>query len=167
MFRSKIDRILDTLPDQELMKVHSVVKGINMEYLYLKNLENKGVTIEPLYEESHDFIINKWEQTFVQRLSDEEKKEIYYDQFKWHIFSYEKRECLEGTLARSAFDNQLKDNLLIMFQRLPLVYQYNNAKKVVSEDFDSQQDIYIFDRTFTWTYVQTHETMCGPYFCKI
>lgn len=30
-----------------------------------------------------------------------------------------------------------------------------------------QQDIYIFDKAFTWTYVHTHESMCGPYFYKV
>ena len=27
-------------------------------------------------------------------------------------------------------------------------------------------DWYVVDRNFTWTYVQTHEEDCGPYFCE-
>ena len=49
----------------------------------------------------------------------------------------------------------------------PDVSLYTNAKSVVSTDFDSEQDIYIFDRNFSWTYVHTHESMCGPYFYKV
>jgi hypothetical protein len=28
-------------------------------------------------------------------------------------------------------------------------------------------DIYVTDKGFNWTYVRTHETMCGPYSCCI
>ncbi|WP_429351212.1 DUF4275 family protein [Paenibacillus sp. 4624] len=41
------------------------------------------------------------------------------------------------------------------------------CEKQIKADFDEQQDIYIFDKAFTWTYVHTHESMCGPYFYKI
>ena len=27
-------------------------------------------------------------------------------------------------------------------------------------------DWYLVDKDFTWTYVQTHEADCGPYFCR-
>ena len=28
-------------------------------------------------------------------------------------------------------------------------------------------DIYLFDESFKWTYVNTHESMCGPYFFMV
>lgn len=28
-------------------------------------------------------------------------------------------------------------------------------------------EIYIVDKHFRWTYVTTHESYCGPYFCKL
>ena len=27
-------------------------------------------------------------------------------------------------------------------------------------------DWYVVDKDFTWTYAQTHEDECGPYFCR-
>ncbi|OME88975.1 DUF4275 family protein [Paenibacillus sp. FSL F4-0100] len=69
--------------------------------------------------------------------------------------------------ARNAFNTENKDELYVMYQNSPSVLLYSNAKAIVAEDFDSQQDIYIFDKNFTWTYVNTHEDMCGPYFYKV
>jgi hypothetical protein len=54
-----------------------------------------------------------------------------------------------------------------MYQNIPdIVFEYNNASDIVASDFDYEQDIYLFDKNFTWTYVYTHESMCGPYFYK-
>ncbi len=27
-------------------------------------------------------------------------------------------------------------------------------------------DVYVVDKDFKWTYLKTYETMCGPYFAK-
>ncbi|WP_241158473.1 DUF4275 family protein [Cohnella candidum] len=29
-----------------------------------------------------------------------------------------------------------------------------------------KQDIYIVDKDFTWTYIVTHESILGPYYCR-
>ncbi|OMF77441.1 hypothetical protein BK142_11975 [Paenibacillus glucanolyticus] len=108
-----------------------------------------------------------WDRAFAKNISDEIKKEIHYHQYKWHIFSYKKKECLEGEAARDAFDILTKNELYVMYQNSPdIVFEYKKAKDVVSANFDSEQDIYIFDKSFKWTYVHTHESMCGPYFYK-
>lgn len=122
--------------------------------------------ISELIGDPHD-IINLWDNTFAQNISEELKEAIHYDQFKWHIFSYEKQFCLKKNSARIAFDAETKDELYVMYQNSPNILIYNNANNIVSTDFDSEQDIYIFDKNFTWTYVHTHESMCGPYFYKV
>ncbi|WP_235617036.1 DUF4275 family protein [Lysinibacillus mangiferihumi] len=114
-----------------------------------------------------DEIIDLWDKTFAKNINEQLKKEIHYEQFKWHIFSYEKQDCLKKEDAREAFDTSSKDELYVMYQGFPIVFLYTSAKEVVSKDFDSQLDIYIFDKNFTWTYVHTHESMCGPYFYKV
>ncbi|MEK8196154.1 MULTISPECIES: DUF4275 family protein [unclassified Lysinibacillus] len=165
MIRDKIDKILDSLPEEELENVYWSLIFIQEDYIYKQNLREKGVFIE-LVNEAED-IIDLWEKTFAQNISEELKEEINYDQFKWHIFSYEKKECLKKEIARKAFDNLSKEEFYVMYQGSPIVFLYTNASKVISRDFDMQQDIYIFDKNFTWTYVHTHESMCGPYFYQI
>jgi hypothetical protein len=45
---------------------------------------------------------------------------------------------------------------------------FKNAAELKDTDFDLEDDIYISDINFTWTYVVTHEKeQCGPYFCMI
>lgn len=165
MIKQRIMDILDQLPDEELRKVYRSLEFIQKDYLFRKNLLEKGVEISQLYEESQE-IIDLWDHTFAQNISQEIKETIYYSQFKWHVFSYEKQSCLKEAEARRAFDAEFKDELYVMYQASPLVLLYRNANKVISSDFDSEQDIYLFDKNFTWTYVHTHESMCGPYFYK-
>lgn len=165
MIREKIDKILDCLPEEELENVYWSIVHIRENYLFEQNLREKGVVIE-IVDEAEE-IIDLWDKTFAQNISEELKEKIHYEQFKWHIFSYEKQECLKKEGARKAFDNLSKEECYVMYQNSPIIFLYTNANEVVSRDFDSRQDIYIFDKNFTWTYVHTHESMCGPYFYKV
>ncbi|MFF5994564.1 DUF4275 family protein [Lysinibacillus sp. KU-BSD001] len=166
MIRKKIDCILNELPEEELEHVYQAVLGVKQEYDYKQNLINKGVTLD-IYHTDSEKLIQRWEAAFAGSIKEEVKAKIYYEQFKWHLFSYEKIPCLKEEEARTAFDAQRKGNLYMMYERFPIVYVYENAMNVTSEDFNSQSDIYIFDDSFSWTYVHTHEEMCGPYFLKL
>ena len=66
--------------------------------IYKQHLCEKGVVIELVNEAVE--IINLWDKTFAQNISEKLKEEINYGQFKWHIFSYEKKECLKKEIAR-------------------------------------------------------------------
>jgi len=166
MTRGKIDEILDSLPKDELEIVYWSIQFIQKDYLFKKNLLHKGVFITETYEEAEE-IKNLWDNTFAKNINEEMRESIHYHQHKWHIFSYEKQECLKEVAARKAFDSASKDELYAMYQDAPYVIQYSEANKVIAADFDSRQDIYIFDKNFTWTYVHTHESRCGPYFYQM
>ncbi|MCG7336107.1 DUF4275 family protein [Sporosarcina sp. ACRSM] len=166
MIRAQIDEILDGLPEEELENVYWSIKFIQENYLFKKNLLDKGVMIEDLFEEAEE-IKDLWDSAFAKNVNEEMRESIHYDQFKWHIFSYEKQDCFKGSAARKAFDAVFKDELYVMYQNSPYIMQYSKADKVIAADFDSQQDIYIFDKHFTWTYVHTHEETCGPYFYSL
>lgn len=56
-----------------------------------------------------DDIKEKYIKTFFSKLSDEDKKNIYFDSYLWHAFSYEKTPCLEGIEAIEAF-NKISEN---------------------------------------------------------
>ncbi|OEH91145.1 DUF4275 family protein [Bacillus solimangrovi] len=166
MIRDKINKILDSLPEEELNEVYWSISYIQENYMFKKNLFDKGVGMKGLYDESEE-IIEMWDKTFTQNISEAEKEEIYYEQYKWHIFSYKKQDCLIEEKARKAFDTMSKDEIYVMYEGSPIVSLYTNAKVVIAKDFDSQHDIYLFDKDFTWTYIHTHESMCGPYFYEV
>lgn len=163
MIRNQMNEILDALPESELEKLYWPLVSIHKNYLFRKNVTDKGVLISEVLEDSQK-IIDSWDRAFAQNISLDVKESIYYNQFKWHIFSYKKQDCLIDYLAREAFDAASKDELYVMYQNSPDVWLYSHANQVVSADFDSEQDIYVFDKNFSWTYVHTHESMCGPYF---
>ncbi|MFD0696345.1 DUF4275 family protein [Paenibacillus sp. GCM10027628] len=166
MYRQEINQMIDSLPDEELVKVYWSIEAIHQKYLFTKNMHDKGVVILTLLEKEHG-IMDLWDRSFAKNISDETKSEIHYNQYKWHIFSFNKQECFEKEVARNAFNAMTKSELYVMYQNLPdIVFEYNNANDIVASDFDYELDIYLFDKNFTWTYVYTHESMCGPYFYK-
>lgn len=169
MMRDKIHQIIDKLPDEELHRIYWTVTIMHNQIQFKKNLEHKGVLISVLSgsNDESEKIMNQWGNTFAQNVCVEIREAIHYDQFRWHIFSYEQQACLMGEEARIAFDDIAKDEIYVMYQRSPEVFIYKNAKDLTADIFDQEQDIYLFDREFTWTYVNTHESMCGPYFYKV
>lgn len=140
-------------------------------------LIDKNISFE--IKDNLNEIKNKWIEVFAGHLSEKERKsEIYMDNYLWHLFSYEKRECLEGNNARNAFDKLKKNGYYVFFEDYTYKYELNKYKgkafevidynKLRAKDFNKQNDIYIVDKDFKWTYVNTHERdYCGPYFCKL
>lgn len=148
-----------------------IVMRRNKVYL-LPILKKKNVTVTELPDEG-PMLRKKWEEAFANHLSEREKRAIYlHDRggacgFLWHVFSYEKRECLTEKEADEAFNKQEKDTCYIYYQDDDDALLIENASAVTANDFFHEYDVYVVDKEFTWTYVRTHETgWFGPYFCK-
>ena len=41
------------------------------------------------------------------------------------------------------------------------------TKLSTAKALDEMTEIYVIDSDFSWTYIKTHESMCGPYFMKL
>jgi len=119
------------------------------------------------------YLRKQWENSFANHLSESEKKSIsLYDEdgfcgYLWHIFSYKRRECLHEEEADRALERELKKSCFIFYQHSDEAFIVENAQALTAEDFINEEDIYIVDKEFNWTYVRTHETgWCGPYFSR-
>lgn len=118
------------------------------------------------------YLRKQWEDNFVNHLSDKEKKSIYlYEDgccgYLWHVFSYEKRKYLKEEQADTAFKKEPKQSCYVFYQHLDDAYILENASSLTAEDFVNEEDVYVVDKEFNWTYVRTHETgWCGPYFSR-
>ncbi|MGN7761467.1 DUF4275 family protein [Paenibacillus sp. 22594] len=110
------------------------------------------------------FLRREWEKNFTSHMDESEKKEIFLDQFLWHVFSYNKMNMVTQNRAKDSFNNQLKVECYLFFQHHDHALLLEDLKTLKAEDFDKQNDIYITDKNFQWTYVKTHESQCGPYF---
>ncbi len=88
----------------------------------------------------------------------------------WHIFTWGKVPCLEGDAARAAFD-QLQDTEVIQFYGGYdcKIKRVSVTKKRTAKALDRERytDIYVVANDFSWTYVHTHESELGPYFCQL
>ncbi len=130
----------------------------------LDDVEKRGILIQRNTIASIE-LRGEWERAFTSKLSTKEKKNIYFDSFLWHVFSYEKIICKKNDKARAAFNNIPKECVVAFYENEDEVLLFQNAGQLIDTDFDLEQDIYIADLDFTWTYVVTHEKQqCGPYF---
>lgn len=130
-----------------------------------KEIYSRGVVC--ILQDNAASIKANWSKIFTQQVTKAEKKEIRYDQFRWHVFSFEKIKALEKEKAREAFDQCKKSNVYVFYQLKDQAFLLKHAKHLKSEDFDSDSDVYVFDPEQKWTYVRTHEEQCGPYFYQV
>ena len=121
------------------------------------------------------YLRKQWEDSFANHLSYKEKEEIYlYENgvacgYLWHVFSYEKLDCVKGDQANQPFNDIPKNACYVFYQDSDYALIIEGASIVTASDFMGKDDfdegdIYVVDKEFTWTYVNTHETSCGPYF---
>ena len=62
------------------------------------------------------YLRKRWEDNFANHLSDNEKKSIYLGDFLWHVFSYEKRDCLQEQQADIALNRESKKSCYVFYQ---------------------------------------------------
>lgn len=108
-------------------------------------------------------IRKRYIEKFFSNLTDEEKKDIYFEDFIWHAFSCNKVKSVEGTVAIEKFKKHNKNNVYILFQNKDVVLEKNNITyeeliDIIKEDIWDNMDCYVIDREFNWTFVCTHET---------
>lgn len=137
----------------------------------IKKLRNKKIKV---YESANWGVVlrKNWVDSFASHLSQKEKEEIYlFDVdgacgYMWHLFSYNKRECLKGEEADKVFNEMKKNYCYVFYQHNNTVLILENVNDFNAKDIENEMDIYVVDKGFRWTYVRTHEGCCGPYFCK-
>lgn len=156
-------RLLDTVID----KINEYNKYVS-DYEYCQKMQeiiSRGVTF--ITQVNPRAIKSNWSKLFAASVSADEKRVIGYESYRWHIFSFEKVNALTNSKARQAFNKCKKEKVFAFYQHKDEAFYIEKAKLLKSSDFDSDDDIYIFDMANKWTYVHTHESQCGPYFYHI
>lgn len=130
----------------------------------------RGIRFAPI--ETAGSAGENWDALFAASISMAQKRKIYFNQFRWHLFSYGLLPALTGDPARQAFDVCRKKHVYLFFQQNQESYIVENAHLLTSADFEGnlpadQSDLYLFDPQAKWTYVHTHESYCGPYFYQL
>lgn len=120
-------------------------------------------------------IENKYINTFFSQLTKADKKNIFFDHYLWHAFSYKKVACLEGKLAITEFEKKIINNVYIFSQGDDNFIEKENLTYKQLLDMIRKEiiapDCYVVDKNFRWTFVFTHETntnsdeyYIGPFF---
>ena len=113
----------------------------------------------------------KWLQTFAIDVSEKDIKKYVQStgNYIWHIFSWEllnESQYLSGPQAKEEYDKiDKKDAIYIEW------FEDNHTKDItwplsMAKTLDNLVEVYVVDKDFKWTYIKTHESMCGPYFMK-
>ena len=89
--------------------------------------------------------------------------------YLWHVFSWElldDTKYLAGDAAKAAYDEVDKRGAIYIewfedkeAHALPEALRSAGA-------LDELVEVYVVASDFSWTYIKTHEGMCGPYFIK-
>lgn len=89
--------------------------------------------------------------------------------FIWHVFSWRllnDDQYLIKNEAKQAYNKiNKKDAIFINW------FEDKDTKDITYDMYEANAlddyiEIYVVGRDFKWTYIKTHEDMCGPYFMK-
>lgn len=118
-----------------------------------------------------DEFYEKWLDTFGKDLSKSDIKKYVRStgNYIWHVFSWgllDNNRYLCGEDAKQAYNEINKQGAQYIewfedTQTKDITWDLNTAKAL-----DQFLEIYVVAKDFSWTYIKTHERMCGPYFKK-
>jgi hypothetical protein len=92
-------------------------------------MTDRGISFLPV--ENGSSMKSKWSRTFAKQVDPETKRRIYYEQYRWHIFSNGLAPCLEGREAREAFDQCLKKKVYAFYQNEDGAYLIKNQRILI------------------------------------
>ena len=130
-------------------------------------LSSKGILFEHILDKEKAAELKRnWLTNFATGIK---TRDIYIDQFMWHIFSSGRLPCIEREEATAYFLSQNKAQCYILFQHYDDAYYLENGATLIQNDLVDgidfvSIDLYVVSKRFNWTYVVTHESDCGPYF---
>ncbi len=162
-----VEKEMDKLSDK--MEIIKELCSLQEDYQKTQDVNEitAGGTVTQKNDAEIEELKKKWELAFAGGLTDEERKEIYLDDFLWHACSYKKINLLEKDEAREAFNKVLKEEVVGFYQNENDVLNFRDGSFLKDSDFDLEDDIYVVDSDYKWTYIVTHEKeQCGPYFIE-
>lgn len=121
---------------------------------------------------TRDEFYSAWLNHFANGISREniEKYVASTGNYLWHVFSWElldKNVFFAGNSARKAYDQIDKHNALYIDWFKDDETKNLTTKLSTANALDEMTEIYVVASDFSWTYIKTHESMCGPYFMKL
>jgi len=124
--------------------------------------------VEVLTSEGIEQVMNQWESVYCP-LSKKEKEKIYFNDYKWHVFSNDAYASITGEKALEEYNKQIAR----LFYVIPEVTVWPNEVAFIcnklppSNLMAKSKDFYVFPKNLAWSMAFTHEHgWLGPYFSK-
>lgn len=113
----------------------------------------------------------KWLEVFASTVSkrDIERYVQSTGNYIWHVFSWDlldEHAYLIGDEAKKAYDRTDKRDALYIEWDEHETTRELTGEQYAAKALDGYTEVYVVDKEFSWTYIKTHESMCGPYFMK-
>ena len=115
---------------------------------------------------------NKWLKSFGVEVSKKnlEKYVVSTGNLLWHVFSFElidSKKFLSGDEAKVAYDKIEKNGALYIEWFKDKTTKGMTPELNTASALDKLVEVYVVSHDFSWTYIKTHESTCGPYFMKL
>ena len=112
----------------------------------------------------------RWLKIFASDIPEALLQKYVYDDgnFIWHVFSWKlkaKGSFLTGDAARQAFDTADKHDM--EYGGPWFCKDFQPPKSPTAAELDERTECYAMSLSGKWTYIKTHEDMCGPYFYRL
>lgn len=114
----------------------------------------------------------KWLNHFAKDISeiDKEKYIVSTGNYLWHVFSWkllDENSFLVGDDAKAAYDEVDKAGALYLEWFKDDEAKVLSCELYTADALDQMTEVYVVASDFSWTYMKTHESMCGPYFVRL
>ena len=119
-----------------------------------------------------DEFYTKWLEAFASDISQSDIKKYVKatGNYLWHVFSWEllnNNQYLSGNEAKKTYDGIYKTGAFYIEwfkdrHTKDLTWNFETANVL-----DEFAEVYVVGKDFKWTYMKTHESMCGSYFLKL
>ena len=135
---------------------------------------------EELFPEEIREVRDRWLAAFGPHVSEEDlgRHVLSGGNYLWHLFSWELVPHESGDAALAALGSADFETAYLFYYEHPPVSE-RRIRPVTREEalalarrnweeYSAMEgaDWYLTDKDFTWTYAQTHEANCGPYFAR-
>ncbi len=114
----------------------------------------------------------EWLEHFAIGISKQDMKKyvVSTGNLLWHIFSWElldEKKFLVGADAKDAYDKIDKHGAMYIKWFEDQKTHNISCDLNTANELDKMIEVYVVASDFSWTYIKTHEDMCGPYFMKV
>lgn len=119
---------------------------------------------------SKEKFTNQWLRHFAPSVSKDQIEKYVRNGCLWHIFSFDllpRESFLVGDDARAAYNAVCDEDCIFCdVYGSGVTDKRKDAYWTASSIDEAVTELYVVSKDYSWTYIKTHEELCGPYFMK-